>query len=53
MQFRNGVLERLEITDGLGQVTEVGFQDLKALDEVDEARFRFQTPAGVDEILDD
>lgn len=53
VQFRGGVLERLEITDGLGQVTEVGFRDVKPLATVDEARFRFETPAGVDEVLDD
>jgi outer membrane lipoprotein carrier protein len=53
VQFRDGTLERLEITDGLGQVTEVGFRDVKPLPAVDAARFGFETPDGVDEIRDD
>ena len=53
VQFRAGLLERLEITDGLGQVTEVSFSALKPVATVDEARFHFTTPDGVDEVVDD
>jgi outer membrane lipoprotein carrier protein len=53
VQFRDGQLERLEITDGLAQRTEVSFDGVKALERVDEERFRFTAPAGVDEIHDE
>ena len=53
IQFRAGLLERLEITDGLGQRTEVAFDAVKQLATVDEDRFRFDAPEGVDEIRDD
>ena len=53
LQFRAGLLERLEITDGLGQRTEVSFSEVRVLDVIDAGRFRFVTPEGVDEIHDD
>ena len=53
IQFRDGALERLEITDGLGQLTEVSFRDVQPLDAIDDARYRFTTPEGVDEVVDD
>jgi outer membrane lipoprotein carrier protein len=53
LQFRSGSLERLEITDGLGQRTEVSFSHVKALASPDAALFMFRTPEGVDEIRDE
>ncbi len=53
LQFRAGLLERLEITDGLGQRTEVSFSAVRVPDAIAVERFRFVTPEGVDEIHDD
>lgn len=53
VQFRGGVLERLEITDALGQRTRVMFEGIRELATVDERRFRFETPPGVDEVVDE
>ena len=53
LQFREGRLERLEITDGLGQRTEVSFSDVRAVAVVDPSRFSFRAPDGVDEIRDE
>jgi outer membrane lipoprotein carrier protein len=53
LQFRSGSLERLEITDGLGQRTEVSFSGVKTVVAPDSAAFVFRTPEGVDEIRDE
>jgi outer membrane lipoprotein carrier protein len=53
LQFRAAKLERLEITDGLGQRTDVAFESVRLLGEIPEARFRFEPPPGVDVIVDE
>jgi outer membrane lipoprotein carrier protein len=53
LQFRDGRLERLEITDALGQRTEVVFAEVRALGGVPDARFRFEPPPDVDVIVDE
>lgn len=53
LQFHDGTLERLEITDGLGQRTDVAFAAVRPLAAVDAGQFRFVTPEGVDEIRDE
>lgn len=53
LQFRDGRLEQLQITDGLEQRTEVNFTQVRALGETPETRFRFEPPAGVDVIVDE
>lgn len=53
LQFRAGALERLEITDGLAQRTEVSFSAVKPLAAPDTSLFVFRTPEGVDEIRDE
>lgn len=53
LQFRAGALERLEITDGLGQRTEVSFSGVKPVPVPEAAFFVFRTPEGVDEIRDE
>lgn len=53
LAFEGGSLALLEMSDGLGQRTEVGFAGLRPLASVDPARFRFETPPGVDEIRDE
>jgi outer membrane lipoprotein carrier protein len=53
IQFRDSVLERLEIADGMEQRTTVSFQAVRATASADESRFRFVTPPGVDELHDE
>ena len=53
LQFRAGAVERLEITDGLGQRTEVSFSDVKSVPVPEAAFFVFRAPEGVDEIRDE
>ena len=53
LQFRSGALERLEITDGLGQRTEVSFSGVKPSASADPGLFVFHTPEGVDEVRDE
>jgi len=53
VQFANGVLERLVITDGFGQRTEVDFADVKPAAAVGDDAFRFVPPPGVDELRDE
>ncbi|MFM7272482.1 MAG: outer membrane lipoprotein chaperone LolA [Gammaproteobacteria bacterium] len=53
LAFHDGRLSLLEMSDGLGQRTEVAFPELRPLATPDPARFRFETPPGVDEIRDE
>ncbi len=53
LQFRGGQVERLEITDGLGQRTEVSFSSVKQRTDTDASAFTFRTPEGVDEVRDE
>lgn len=53
LAFAGQGLAVLEMTDGLGQRTVVGFTAMRPLDAPDPARFRFETPPGVDEIRDE
>lgn len=53
LAFQSGQLAVLEMTDGLGQRTEVAFAGMQSITTPDPARFRFETPPGVDEIRDE
>jgi outer membrane lipoprotein carrier protein len=53
VSFRPAGLEQLVIADGFGQRTEVSFQTLTPVADVADAQFRFATPPGVDELIDD
>jgi len=53
IQFRAGVLERLEIADGMGQRTIVSFEKVHSIEKADESLFVFVTPPGVDELHDE
>lgn len=51
--LRNGVLQRMELTDNFGQLTIVEFEDLRSNVPVDASAFEFEPPAGVDVIRSD
>jgi outer membrane lipoprotein carrier protein len=53
VRFTGGALERLVITDGFGQRTEVDFAAVRPVDAFDEGTFRFVAPPGVDELHDE
>ncbi|MBP8926161.1 MAG: outer membrane lipoprotein chaperone LolA [Pseudomonadales bacterium] len=53
IQFRDAVLERLEIADGMGQRTMVLFDAVHTIAKADESLFVFVTPDGVDELHDE
>ncbi len=48
--LRQGILQRMELTDSLGQVTQVELDDIKVDAEVADDLFVFEPPPGVDVI---
>jgi outer membrane lipoprotein carrier protein len=50
--FKNGAPERLELVDGLNQITRIEFLNVVVNPDLPEATFRFQAPPGVDVIGD-
>lgn len=53
ISFRDGVLDRLVITDTLGQRTEVSFSDIRRDVPPGNELFHFEVPPGVDELIDE
>lgn len=48
--FEDGRLRVMELVDGLGQTTRITMTDAAENETIDDARFRFQAPEGVDVI---
>lgn len=46
--FREGMLARMQLTDAFGQITLIEFSSMRLNPPLDEARFRFNPPPGVD-----
>ena len=53
VSFRAGVLQQLDIHDGMGQRTRVLFEGVDTSRETDEALFHFDPPPGVDVVNDE
>jgi outer membrane lipoprotein carrier protein len=53
IRFSDGVLHGLDIQDGMGQRTVVGFSNFRRRKKLDDALFEFEPPAGVDVVNDE